>query len=232
MAGIPWRREHEVIVSSVIGLAQALGLRTVADIAHTPRQTLVRALGEATGNHLHDRAWGRDHRSVEPVRREWDILIDELRAQVTALSRLVAQHADTPMVGRTLTQHAVPTTFGAVAAGWLDGLVDAADLVQELFLRFWRRPQIGIEALESYLMRCAGNIAIDHLRSEGARERVNESLPEPLELPQESQPEAAFEASSDLRRIGEVRNVGRTAQFGGELFDRRGTAAARRAAPG
>lgn len=77
----------------------------------------------------------------------------------------------------------------------------AADLVQELFLRFWRRPQVGIDALESYLMRCAGNIAIDHLRSEGARERVNESLPEPLELPQESQPEAAFEASSDLRRI-------------------------------
>lgn len=50
-----------------------LGLRTVADIAHTPRQTLVRALGEATGSHLHDLAWGRDPRSVEPVRRERSI---------------------------------------------------------------------------------------------------------------------------------------------------------------
>lgn len=50
-----------------------LGLKTVADIAHTPRATLVRALGEATGNHLHDLAWGRDHRSVEPVRRERSI---------------------------------------------------------------------------------------------------------------------------------------------------------------
>ena len=47
-----------------------LGLKTVSDIAHTPRATLVRALGEATGNHLHDLAWGRDPRSVEPVRRE------------------------------------------------------------------------------------------------------------------------------------------------------------------
>lgn len=56
-------------------------------------------------------------------------LIGELRAQVTALARLAAQHAHTPMVGRTLTQHAVSTTFGAVTAGWLDGLVDAADLV-------------------------------------------------------------------------------------------------------
>lgn len=50
-----------------------LGLKTVADIAHTPRSTLVRALGEATGNHLHDLAWGRDPRSVEPVRRERSI---------------------------------------------------------------------------------------------------------------------------------------------------------------
>lgn len=50
-----------------------LGLRTVADIAHTPRQTLIRALGEATGSHLHDLAWGRDPRSVEPVRRERSI---------------------------------------------------------------------------------------------------------------------------------------------------------------
>lgn len=50
-----------------------LGLKTVADIAHTPRATLVRALGEATGAHLHDLAWGRDPRSVEPVRRERSI---------------------------------------------------------------------------------------------------------------------------------------------------------------
>jgi 3-carboxy-cis,cis-muconate cycloisomerase len=35
----------------------------------------------------------------------------------------------TPMIGRTLTQHAVPTTFGAVAAAWLDGIIDAAELL-------------------------------------------------------------------------------------------------------
>ncbi|WP_435198371.1 DNA polymerase IV [Janibacter sp. GS2] len=50
-----------------------LGLKSVADIAHTPRETLVRALGAATGAHLHDLAWGRDPRSVEPVRRERSI---------------------------------------------------------------------------------------------------------------------------------------------------------------
>jgi DNA polymerase-4 len=43
-----------------------LGLRTVADVAHVPRATLVRALGEAHGGHLHDLSWGRDPRPVVP----------------------------------------------------------------------------------------------------------------------------------------------------------------------
>jgi DNA polymerase-4 len=45
-----------------------LGLRTVGDIAHTPRSTLVRALGQATGSHLHALSWGRCRRS-SPARR-------------------------------------------------------------------------------------------------------------------------------------------------------------------
>ena len=31
------------------------------------------------------------------------------------------------MAGRTLTQHAVPITFGLKAAQWLDGVLDARD---------------------------------------------------------------------------------------------------------
>jgi len=45
---------------------QKLGLRTVADIANTPRSTLIRALGEASGASLYELAWGRDYRDVEP----------------------------------------------------------------------------------------------------------------------------------------------------------------------
>ncbi|HET9654196.1 MAG TPA: DNA polymerase IV, partial [Kineosporiaceae bacterium] len=41
-----------------------LGLRTVADLAHTPVDTLRRALGDAAGSHLHELAWGRDPRPV------------------------------------------------------------------------------------------------------------------------------------------------------------------------
>ena len=42
-----------------------LGLATVGDVAHTPVDTLVRALGHAAGSHLAALAWGRDPRSVE-----------------------------------------------------------------------------------------------------------------------------------------------------------------------
>ena len=43
-----------------------LGLRTVGDIAHTPLDTMKRALGEAAGVQLHELSWGRDNRSVTP----------------------------------------------------------------------------------------------------------------------------------------------------------------------
>ncbi|MDQ1105414.1 lyase family protein [Nocardioides zeae] len=47
-----------------------------------------------------------------------------------ALADLAREHATTVMVGRTLTQHAVPTTFGLKAAGWLRGILGAADEVR------------------------------------------------------------------------------------------------------
>jgi 3-carboxy-cis,cis-muconate cycloisomerase len=52
-------------------------------------------------------------------------LISLLTEQISTLSALVSTHRATPMVARTLTQHAAPTTFGAKAAAWLDGVVDA-----------------------------------------------------------------------------------------------------------
>ncbi|MHC6224090.1 RNA polymerase sigma factor [Pseudomonas sp. X10] len=78
----------------------------------------------------------------------------------------------------------------------------ASDLVQELFLRFWRRPQVKVESLDTYLLRCAGNLAIDHLRSEGSRGRATEGL-QPLDeqaSPGQA-PEQALEVDHDLRRI-------------------------------
>ncbi|GAA1458142.1 lyase family protein [Williamsia maris] len=53
----------------------------------------------------------------------------EIREQVTVLADLADRHVDTVMVGRTLTQHAVPLTFGVKVSGWLDGVLDAATLL-------------------------------------------------------------------------------------------------------
>ncbi|AYE95397.1 3-carboxy-cis,cis-muconate cycloisomerase [Mycobacterium paragordonae] len=54
-------------------------------------------------------------------------LDDQLATQIDTLSALADAHRGTPMVARTLTQHAAPTSFGAKAAGWLNGVLDAHD---------------------------------------------------------------------------------------------------------
>jgi 3-carboxy-cis,cis-muconate cycloisomerase len=51
----------------------------------------------------------------------------DIRGQAERLAALARAHRSTPMVARTLTQHAVPTTFGLKAAQWLAGVLDAYD---------------------------------------------------------------------------------------------------------
>jgi len=56
---------------------------------------------------------------VSCLRDAWaSIAVDHLRV-VSALDALAVRHAHTAMLGRTLLQPAVPTTFGLKAAGWL-----------------------------------------------------------------------------------------------------------------
>lgn len=51
----------------------------------------------------------------------------DTRGAAEAVAGLAEAHRGTLMIGRTLLQQAVPTTFGMVAAGWLGGLDSAAD---------------------------------------------------------------------------------------------------------
>ncbi|MFG1928101.1 3-carboxy-cis,cis-muconate cycloisomerase [Cryptosporangium sp. NPDC048952] len=53
-------------------------------------------------------------------------LLAALQAATDALATLAAEHRTTLMVGRTLGQQALPTTFGLKAAGWLVALDTAA----------------------------------------------------------------------------------------------------------
>lgn len=52
-------------------------------------------------------------------------LDQDLDAAQSACARLTAAHRDTIMVARTWLQHALPTTFGAKTAGWLEALARA-----------------------------------------------------------------------------------------------------------
>jgi 3-carboxy-cis,cis-muconate cycloisomerase len=49
-------------------------------------------------------------------------LCADLGAAAGSAARLAREHRRTAVAGRTLLQHAMPTSFGLVAAGWLSGL--------------------------------------------------------------------------------------------------------------
>jgi len=66
------------------------------------------------------------------ARRALAPLLADLDGAAAAAARLAAEHRDTAMAGRTLLQHAVPTTFGLKAAGWLVALDTAAGRLERL----------------------------------------------------------------------------------------------------
>jgi DNA polymerase IV len=75
---------HALPVSALWGVGERtgealarLGLRTVADIAHTPQAALQHELGVAHGSHLAALAWGRDERRVTPHVAEKSIGAEE-----------------------------------------------------------------------------------------------------------------------------------------------------------
>jgi 3-carboxy-cis,cis-muconate cycloisomerase len=55
------------------------------------------------------------------------LVVDRLRASSAALAGLAARHRATPMIGRTLLQHALPTSFGLKCANWLDPLLECQE---------------------------------------------------------------------------------------------------------
>ncbi|WP_088315734.1 DNA polymerase IV [Kineosporia sp. R_H_3] len=94
---------------------QRLGLRTVADLAHVPVETLRRAVGDAAGSHLHALSWGRDPRPVVPEQVEKSIGAEEtfardvddtqvvLRELLRLSERVAARMRSQGMVGRTVS---------------------------------------------------------------------------------------------------------------------------------
>jgi len=94
---------------------ERFGVQTVGDLAGLPEASLVAALGAVAGHHLHELAWNRDERPVEPDREVKSVgqeetfardLVarDEMQREVLRLADRVAQRLrEHALAGRTVT---------------------------------------------------------------------------------------------------------------------------------
>jgi 3-carboxy-cis,cis-muconate cycloisomerase len=106
-------REAARHATPVIGLVAALRAEVGDDVAPSVHTGL-------TSQDVVDTALMLTaHRALGP-------LLDDAGAAADAAALLAATHRLTPTLGRTLLQPALPTTFGAKAAGWLTALDEAA----------------------------------------------------------------------------------------------------------
>ncbi|MED7923184.1 3-carboxy-cis,cis-muconate cycloisomerase [Nonomuraea sp. LP-02] len=114
----------------------------------------LRAAAGPHGAHVHRGATSQDimdtalmlvaHRTLGPV-------LAVLGRVAGDLAGLAAAHRDTVMAARTLTQQAVPTTFGLKAAGWRKLVLDARD-----------RLRAARDSLPAQLGGAAGTLAAFH----------------------------------------------------------------------
>nr|WP_225954013.1 3-carboxy-cis,cis-muconate cycloisomerase [Kibdelosporangium phytohabitans] len=89
------------------------------------------------------------------------IIRADLARMADVLNDVARAHRDTPMIGRTLALHAVPTTFGLKAAGWRQLVLDAD-----------RRAGQVLDSLPVALGGAAGTLA-GYLEYSGAVDRAD-----------------------------------------------------------
>src|ERR671910_1276241 len=114
---LPVRRLWGVGPKTGQRLAQ-LGVRTIGDVAALPEETLVHALGDSQGRHLHALAWNRDDRPVEPGR-----VVKSVGHEETFPTDITDR--ETLTRSRTLPE---PTNLAADIGGVARTLLDAAEI--------------------------------------------------------------------------------------------------------
>jgi DNA polymerase-4 len=120
-----------------------LGLHTVGDIANTPVTTLVRALGQATGAHLHALAWGRDERAVvahepdksigaeETFARDVDDPVTVRRELLRLSERTAGRLRSAGLAGRTVSIKVRFADFTTITRSRT--MREATDVAQEVY---------------------------------------------------------------------------------------------------
>jgi 3-carboxy-cis,cis-muconate cycloisomerase len=116
-----------------------------ADIGN-PAGAVVKLLKAQTEAPVHKDATSQDAVDTAAMlvtKRALKPLLVDLRATANVAADLAARHRDTPIIGRTLLQHANPTTFGLKAAGWALSLDDAADVLHSVPLAYQLGGPVG-----------------------------------------------------------------------------------------
>jgi 3-carboxy-cis,cis-muconate cycloisomerase len=113
-------------------LIDANALATATAVSLNPAIPLIKQLTALVAKDDPDAArfvhWGatsqdaNDTGLVLQIRQALDILEGDMASLCMGLAELAQKHRSTPMAGRTLMQHALPTAFGVKVAGWLDAM--------------------------------------------------------------------------------------------------------------
>ena len=126
--------------------------RAVGNLAEPLVRALAGAVGDEAARYVHRGATSQDivdTASMLVSRRALALVLAEADDVAAAAAALARDHRETLMVARTILQHAVPTTFGLKAAGWLTAIVEARV----------RLEQVSRERLAAQLGGAAGTLA-------------------------------------------------------------------------
>ncbi|WP_430869614.1 3-carboxy-cis,cis-muconate cycloisomerase, partial [Cupriavidus basilensis] len=116
-------RADEIDLDALAAAAVAAGNLAIPLVRQLTAR--VKSRDEQAARYVH---WGAtsqdaiDTGMVLQLREALQAIDTDLHAVGDACAALATRHRNTPMVARTWLQHALPTTFGLKAAGWLDAL--------------------------------------------------------------------------------------------------------------
>lgn len=126
--------------------------RAVGNLAEPLVRALAGLVGDAAARYVHRGATSQDITDTAAMlisRRALALVLRDAERVAAATAALARDHRETLMVARTVLQHAVPTTFGLKAAGWLTAVVEA---------RMWLE-RVSRDQLAAQLGGAAGTLA-------------------------------------------------------------------------
>jgi 3-carboxy-cis,cis-muconate cycloisomerase len=109
-------------------------------------EQLSSAVKDGYGQYCH---WGAttqdimDTADVLQIREGLGLLTSDLNGIADALVKIIKEHIETPMAGRTHLQHALPVSFGYKAATWLSGIDRHIKRLEEIKSRIFNLSFFG-----------------------------------------------------------------------------------------